>query len=367
MSVAVALSIFAACLGGISLYTYFRAAWPQNWLDSRPSLKRSLSALIILLGGVGTLLGKFVDTKAHFEPSHTLDWTDLPVFLLVAVAMTAILVQGLLLKQSDKKESELQELKQQLQAANQDCEAARFNEFFNLVVSQSFLEAIGQKKDSVVQAAKDKKWRVDGATPGVPPDARALLRILTDAMAPGKQIKTLIFVVHRIFRLLMVRVNPTATLRVGYYVLDKDMLKLRVSWDGQSEDCLKSHKKNGTKDRYRIDATNRNSLIVAAATTGDIQVVEDAKLSHDDGTAPFEFWHNGQKSYLHSMVAIPFGETTDGGVQTHVICIDANFGFFKKSQMEQLRLIQQNLEQRLLCEHGYESIFAAASPTGKKK
>jgi hypothetical protein len=348
----------------VSVWIYFREGFPHDWMEQRASNRRSVAIFGLVAAAIGALLLKFIDFVKVAEGSpHPVSSHLLP-FLPIATILP-ILVQALLLKQTDKRDTKLAAETKRADDAEAARDLARKEEFFHFLISQSFLRAVGIKKDHVDGAIQSGSLRID---PSHQADVKAFARKFKDVVSPKRQIGTLIQIVHEIFNKLIISAHGKGDLRVAYFVLDKNgRFVAQYSWNGFTEDCLVTPNKKNHKNRLRINAHGERSVLLSAARSGDILIVENAHADHNDASLPFEFWHQGQRQSIASMVALPLGSANKGDCYSHVVCIDTNVaGFFNKSQHVQLTLVRNNLAQRLLCESGIETLLSIAPDKSTK-
>lgn len=273
---------------------------------------------------------------------------------IAAMAVLAILASMTQLRQNDTSEARVKELKDTNTALKEIADVAKKQEFFYRWVAQSFLRAVGTKADSLHRTIGEVSIRADSKHPTV--------RDLKRAVDPNRQIATLIQILYSIYEQLLHHVNDRAKLRVVYFRVEKNELKVQLAWNGTTDQFVKSLPRKA-KDKFSL----KNGPQCAAswcAINGDIMIIPDAEKADQDPLHPFEFSFSFQKNYLRSALVIPIKESAIDSHCRHVICVDTDCtGFFNESHREEHEFIKRQFEQRLLVEIGMEKLLASPPST----
>ncbi len=336
-------------MGGaaIAAFTIYRRPGVDQWLSVSAARRRFATLVGVISGGGAGILLAVADFKKFFGGNA--DAHDAIILSgLGLLSVIPVLSQFLLLRRADTSDAELAE-------SREEVTAAKNSEFFQLLVNRSFLQAVGQKRDSIRAVRNTVGVRVDRP--------HEQLQRIREGGNPQRQIKILVAIVFDIYRQMLNQTNAKASLRVAYFDYDRCYLRPRYTWDGINGDCT-PEVTGRAKERFRVQPkagrapSAASCAAVAAASRGEIVIIPDAIVAHDDPSSPFGFFGDAHQTRLRSMVVIPLGAREGNPFHEHVLCIDTDeTGFFHESQLEQFRLIKQNLEVRLSCELELERLY----------
>ncbi|HEX3999724.1 MAG TPA: hypothetical protein VHX65_14325 [Pirellulales bacterium] len=334
----------------VAAAVFLRQDGINKWLDGSAWRRKFFFFGSSLIAGIWTFGIAWPDYKA-ISDGHA-DGKNTAILCALAIGLVAtVLLQAIGFQLPDRWETKVADALKERDAANADYQLAKNEGFFHWLVGHCFLSVIGIKKTFVHDASKN-----------LPPaqDAQRRLKNYREAAKPERQVVALIQVPYEVYWRLLTDRNPRASLRVAYFARSGPFLVLRHCWNGVDSKCVRQgvKEKKLSRDRFFELTNETRSLAVAAAKTGDIQIVPSAKAAHADLQHSFKYFQPTQANRIESIVAIPLGVSGDNGYHEHVVCIDTDFaGFFDQDQRKQLEFVKSNLEQRLLCELAMASLL----------
>jgi hypothetical protein len=208
---------------------------------------------------------------------------------------------------------------------------------FALEINNAFREVVGIKAD---------RTRTKCASGGA-----ITLADIANTLSPDEQILALSEVVFRLYRSLLTKeAGRQAKLRLVHFVAKEGHLCCQYSTDGASRGSIPRQPET-IRDKLCLTRSVCDSIAVQAAKNKTIEVVPDTADADNDKKSAFNYFHDGQRRDVLSLLAIPIWSNTEPGPAGHVFCLDTDkVGFFSEERRPLAEIVQENLRDRLLYE-----------------
>ena len=338
----VPIFIFLVCASGVVL---LYRTYKEQLGDRLAGDRNRRTWLTVFLVGSPFILGGIADWADFTEiVKGDFGWDDTIPLSGGAVFLWAWLLAHAVNKwHSDLWDQRVDEERKEQQRQRLLREGAENDRDFVLEVSNAFLKVVGVKGDRI---RKELGVRAGKSGNVCPHDGDCMIK---EALQPTHQITELLLALFSIYR---TRLEPQNTLRLAFFRLTGEFLKLEYAWDGVTTDCIQSPLSKH-RAMFNIKEVGGVCLAVAAARDGQLWIIPDAEEADRDRGQPFSYFDQDQRSKIKSIMALPLRLADEPTPAQHVVTVDTNRrGFFDYNREDELKLMARNLAHRLHLEEG---------------
>lgn len=188
---------------------------------------------------------------------------------------------------------------------------------------------------------------------------------IRNGLKPDSQVNIALDLLASLFRIdAYSNNNPAQQFRTGLFISRNGQLEIVAAFDSNTNGHRPFTSATNFASRYSLENVENPSHAVRCLQKGEMIIVEDCWES--EKTREFEFFHDGQRQYLRSMVAYPVdGFTLDGMTPCGAaILIDTNTPkFFLSADRDRIRQIFDDFAARIRLEYAIKGLMEREAGT----